>query len=255
MSFTTKTITLKINKKGRKYFKAQFPNGQREYDLVIDETSKALEVGKNYILTVQEYKQEKPFKITYVAISVDATDIKDKDAKLIAEINKYLAYVEEIAKNEGRLYKKGATIVENNLKKLKRSGIEAKRLVERYELATRYQQAKIKAHQEIVERYLTYVRDTLENQLRWYHNGEEKIKESLSILRKAGANVKDYEFQLKGLRQEFKFISKSKPLTAEELEAFRLETGTYRRCCECHSVEHISQMNNDGMCQDCESSI
>lgn len=256
MPFEVKTITVKVNKKARKYFKVQFANGQKEYDLVIDDTTRELEVGKNYVMKVQEHKQENPIKVRYVAIEIQGKDIKDKYAKLIAETAKYLTYVEDTVEREGRLYKRGAEIVETNLRKLKHGGIEVSELVERYELAGRYHRAKVLACKETIERYLDYVREALEDDKRWYQKGEDKIRESLKLLRKADVSlVEPYATELKDLKEEFKLVKKNKEITKEEIEAFRLGLGTYVRCQDCNEVYYHNRINSEGLCEDCFDAI
>jgi hypothetical protein len=215
-----KKVTYKIVKRGRKWFDAVDPGKGYKAQVEINQYSESFEEGKEYTFIAGVHFESSRYGTSVKIYPLDdkaASEVMQaqKEQKAIPEIQRWLGYVEEKAK-EGYLYSKGAeTLISLGIEKYP-------------EFNERFQAAKklvaVNGAKNTITNNLAYIRDNLSKY--WYAKGENNVLESLKRLKDTGVDTSEYEMKLEDLRTQNASMATAK---AEEEKKSKVmeETGGY----------------------------
>lgn len=200
-----------FEKRGRKYFKVRYENGETLYDLIINDVVESCEVGQTYTLQVKKnvVKSGKFIKATFEAERIAPLMYENgqivENKELIAAFVKseqYMRYMEEHLLTD-KWYEKGEVVLKKNIEFLTSCEVKIDDLLFRFEdIMSEKEKVAIKN----IEKSLKSLRKAINTKNHWIPQSIKKIERYINILNDTDVDTTSYINDL----QELKTIYKEK---------------------------------------------
>lgn len=200
-----------FEKRGRKYFKVRYENGETLYDLIINDVVESCEVGQTYTLQVKKnvVKSGKFIKAIFEAERIAPLMYENgqivENKELIAAFVKseqYMRYMEEHLLTD-KWYEKGEVVLKKNIEFLTSCEVKIDDLLFRFEdIMSEKEKVAIKN----IEKSLKSLRKAINTKNHWIPQSIKKIERYINILNDTDVDTTSYINDL----QELKTIYKEK---------------------------------------------
>lgn len=200
-----------FEKRGRKYFKVRYENGETLYDLIINDVVESCEVGQTYTLQVKKnvVKSGKFIKATFEAERIAPLMYENgqivENKELIAAFVKseqYMRYMEEHLLTD-KWYEKGEVVLKKNIEFLTSCEVKIDDLLFHFEdIMSEKEKVAIKN----IEKSLKSLRKAINTKNHWIPQSIKKIERYINILNDTDVDTTSYINDL----QELKTIYKEK---------------------------------------------
>ena len=197
-----------FEKRGRKYFKVRYENGETLYDLIINDVVESCEVGQTYTLQVKKnvVKSGKFIKATFEAERIAPLMYENgqivENKELIAAFVKseqYIKYMEEQLLT-GKWYEKGEAVLKKNIGFLISCGVKIDDLLFHFEdIMSEKKEVVVKN----IERSLKSLKKAIDTKNRWIPHSLDNTERYINMLSGTDVDTTSYMNDLQELKTRY----------------------------------------------------